>query len=214
MSTDHEKIHITWSELERVTDDETQIQDTCGPPPGDSTPPAQIRPRSSAPIVIAVICGLVTLTVGALILWSVGNARRNDPMTTVSVIESINTELDLQKHKDYFTPNGYGVMQWLISESSAQQGSGTFQLSYGPPQVTENLCRVWGTSHNTRLAIQLVMHDRWLFDDLYIASVEGQEVNLLASYIRDNPIKAVLRVGWPDFLYGFLQGVLIGLGAH
>jgi hypothetical protein len=131
-------------------------------------------------------------------------------LVTIKVVDAVHSETDLVRNKDYFTPKGYSLIQWMISQSGQSQ-SPSMQLSYSPPEINGNTCQVWATSGNTRMAICLVKGDRWLFDDIYIASIDGRVVNLLATYIRDNPIKSWFKMSWPDLLNSFLQGFVMGL---
>ena len=207
MSDDHEKIRITWDEVNSADGGPTQPDAV----PAQQAPPTTVANRwqrlATVKIASALIAAVALL--GILVFWRVDVARRNDPMTTVMVIDSVSSESALVKNKDYFTPKGYGLIQWLISESD--QSEPPMNLSYGPPEVNGNTCQVWGTSGNTRMAIRLVKGERWLFDDIYIATIDGRDVNLFATYIRDHPMKTWFKMSWPDLLGGFIQGFFLGL---
>ncbi len=155
---------------------------------------------------------LVTLVVGVAIAtyWGVESSRRNDPLYTLRVVDAVNTEADLAREKEYFTEKGYGLAQWLVSQSTSPEQA-PIDFTYGTPRVTGGDCDVWGTSGDTRIKLHLVMEERWRFDDIYLEAIEGQKVNLWATYVRDHPIKAILRVAWPDILKAFLQGFSAGL---
>jgi len=208
MNHNPEKIRITWDEVNKAE----------GSSPSMATSPVQEPSLSTAAkwwqglvsLKIAVAWGVAVAVLATLVFWRVDVAHRMDPMTTVRVIDSVSSEGALVKNKDYFTPKGYGLIQWLLLESDQSQGS-PMQLSYAPPEVSGDSCQVWGTSGNTRMALRLVKGDRWLFDDIYIATIDGRDVKLLATYIRDHPMKTWFKMSWPDLLDSFLQGLLIGL---
>ncbi len=209
MNDNLEKIKISWDDVNSAdNEDTTQAAD---PPP--QPPATTVKNRWSqlttvkAGVTLVIAVGLL----GFFVFWRVDVARRNDPMTTIEVIDSISSESALVKNKDFFTPKGYGLIQWMISESDQSEGS-PMQLSYGPPEVGGDSCQVWGTSGDTRMAIHLVKGDRWLFDDIYIATIEGRDVDLFATYIRDHPIKTWFKMSWPDLLDSFIQGFFLGLG--
>ena len=208
MNDSPEKIRITWDEVNKA--DSGTPPPSAAPDPQASAATAAKGWMSHATLKIAVASVVAVVVLGGLIFWRIDAARRNDPMTTIRVIDSVSSESALVKNKDYFTPKGYGLIQWMLSESDQAQGS-PMQLSYGPPEVSGDSCQVWGTSGNTRMAIRLVKGDRWLFDDIYIATIDGRDVNLLATYIRDHPMKTWFQMSWPDLLDSFIQGFLIGL---
>jgi len=208
MNDNPEKIRITWDEVNKDESSSPSMATPPVPQPSPSTAAKWWQGLASLKIAVASVVAVAVLA--ALVFWRVDVAHRNDPMTTVRVIDSVSSESALVKNKDYFTPKGYGLIQWMISESEQSEGS-PMELSYGPPEVTGNSCQVWGMSGNTRMAIRLVKGDRWLFDDIYIATIDGREVNLLATYIRDHPMKTWFRMSWPDLLDSFLQGFLLGL---
>ena len=208
MNDNPEKIRITWDEVNKA--EGSPPSEAASPVPQPSAATAAKWWRGLTSLKIAVVSVAAVAVLAVIVLWRVDAAHRNDPMTTIRVIDSVSSESTLIKNKDFFTPKGYGLIQWMLSESGQSQGS-PMQLSYGPPEVTGNSCQVWGTSGNTRMALRLVKSDRWLFDDIYIATIDGREVNLLATYIRDHPMKTWFKMSWPDLLDSFLQGFLIGL---
>jgi hypothetical protein len=208
MNDNPEKIRITWDEVNKAESSSSSMATSPIPQPSPSASAKCWQGLTYLKIAVASVVAVAVLAV--LVFWRVDAAHRNDPMTTIRVIDSVSSENALVKNKDYFTPKGYGLIQWMISESGQSEGS-PMQLSYGPPEVTGNSCQVWGTSGNTRMALRLVKGDRWLFDDIYIATIDGREVDLLATYIRDHPMKTWFKMSWPDLLDSFLQGFFIGL---
>lgn len=208
MNDKTDKISITWDEINK--NDSDTPPNAAAPILEASETTAVNRKGGLVSMKIAVLSLVAIAALAVTVFWRVDIARRNDPMTTIKVIDSVATESALVKYKDYFTPKGYGLIQWMISESEQADGD-PMKLSYGLPEIVGDTCQVWGMSGNTRMAIRLVRGDRWLFDDIYIATIDGREVGLLASYVRDNPIKTWFKMSWPDLLDSFIQGFLIGL---
>lgn len=212
MSDDHEKIRITWDEVNKADGTNSTSAPTQNPTPAPRLVPGTShrwwdrngKTKAAVGIAVAVVLA------GVLVLWRVDASHRNNPLVTINVVDSVTSENDLARNKDYFTPKGYSLVQWMISQGGESQEP-SMRLSYAPPEISGDSCQVWGTSGNTRMAIRLVKGDRWLFDDIYIASIDGRDVNLLATYIRDNPMKTWFKMSWPDLLNSFLQGFLLGL---
>lgn len=208
MNDNLEKIKISWDDVNSADNEDTT--QAAEPPPQAPVNTVKNGWSQLTAVKVGVALVIAVALLGFLIFWRVDVARRNNPMTTITVIDSIPTESDLIESRQFFTPKGYGLLQWMISESQASDGA-PMQLSYGPPDVSGETCQVWGTSGDTRMAIQLVKADRWLFDDIYVATIEGQDVNLMATYIRDHPMKTWFKMSWPELLDSFIQGFLIGL---
>lgn len=205
----NEKITVSWDDINRKTNDREDNSLIISGTMGDSRTGYKIGGNRLIFIFLAGVL-LAAIAVVCSLLW-ISNSHKNDPLYTIKVINAIQSQEVLEKNRDYFTSKGYAFYRWALSQKDCNFDQ-TNDFSMSAPEIDGNVCMQWGTSENDRMAIRLVKGERWQMDDIYIATYQGREINLWATYIMEHPIKAALIVSWPEMLDAFVKGLALGLG--
>lgn len=165
--------------------------------------------NSAVKKILGVI--LAVVVIGYAANWRIDAKRRNDPLYTMKMVDNISNEGDLAAHGEYFTPKGYDLYKWMLNQSTTPDSQSP-QMKYSAPKInSDGGCDVWMTGPNNSMFIHLVKGERWQFDDVYVKTIDGKNIDLWATYMKEHPYLTTLKVGWVDMLLAFIQGYMIGM---
>ena len=168
--------------------------------------PARVRPYTK--VIIAVAVALIVL------LWINGVYQRSRPEYTMKILDELSTPTAIGRiddFSDYFTPRGRGVWTWLIKKSAKGNQSAPTKVVFGKPVVTGDTWTVtMADGEGTNATIKLIKDRYWKFDDIYVESASGKQIELWASYMKEHPILTMVQLNWDDLAGAFIKGFVMG----
>jgi hypothetical protein len=156
----------------------------------------------------ATVVGVVLILIVALIVFR-SYAYHRTPEYAFHLVDTINSPGDIQRCRNYLTPQGQKVMTYLFDHQNGPSTSAG--INFQPFQIQGTTCYFPFTTEDNAGYIQFRQNGVWQFDDIVITRYKSRDINLSVAYSIDHPILAGLEnLDWNDLLGNFIKGFLIG----
>jgi len=133
------------------------------------------------------------------------------PEYTLDIFNNISTPEDLQRHKDYLTPQGAKIVSYVLENAKVRSRS---HIHVDAPIEHGSKCFVpWRDDEDgSEGYIELIDNGYWQFNDYVINKLGKRELNMSFAYLVDHPILAQFKyLDWQELFDDFMTGFMLGL---